>query len=511
MSGRHLSFTDREPVTLEVDYAVVGSGAGGSAAAIILARAGHTVAMVEKGPWRAPEDYPHSMYGTLRDMFDSWGMRVAIGDSFMPVVQASVVGGTTVINSAIVVRTPGDVLALWRDEHGLGDVFTEDNIGDAQDRIERELQVAPTTSKCFGPTGQLMLDALASRSMEGGPTARNVVDCQGVNQCLQGCRNGSKRSTNLNWIPETMQHQGVVLSCARVERIDVEHGRAAGVSGHFVHPERRRKGATFQVRARRGVLLGASATGSPILMQRSGIRLPWLGQGWRAHPGAGTLGVYPDPVDMTTGPSQAVASIHHRRDQGVKLESLALPLELVAGRMSGAGHALMKRLQDYRHQAMWVSAVRAEAVGSIRVGLLGGVKLTYKPTRRDLKKVRAGSALLARMHFDAGATSVRPGIVGLPYEIGPDQVGLMDEAPLDNKAWTWVISHLFGGCVLGADPRHSVVAPDLHVRGVRNLHVVDASALPSTLGVNPQHTIMAVAQVVAERLVNEDRSGGQAA
>ena len=78
---------------------------------------------------------------------------------------------------------------------------------------------------------------------------------------------------------------------------------------------------------------------------------------------------------------------------------------------------------------MWVTAVRAEAVGSIRVGLRGGVKLSYKPTRHDLERVRKGTALLARMHFDAGATSVRPGVVGLPYEIGPDQVGLLDEAP----------------------------------------------------------------------------------
>jgi len=511
VSGRHLSWTEGPPVILEVDYTVVGSGAGGSAAAIVLARAGHTVALVEKGPWRDPEDYPHSMYGTLRDMFDTWGMRVAIGDSFMPVVQASLVGGTTVINSAIVVRTPGDVLASWRDEHGLGDVFSEDAVGTAQDRIETELDVAPTTSLCFGQTGQLMLDALKARQMEGHPTARNVRDCQGVNQCLQGCRNRAKRSTNLNWIPVCIEHDTTVLSCARVERISIERGRAVGVLGRFVHPETRRSGGSFEVRSRRGVVLGASATGSPILMQRSGIRLPWLGEGWRAHPGVGTLGVYPDPVDMSTGPSQAVASLHHRGDLGIKLESLALPLELVAGRMSGAGHALMERLADYRHQAMWVTAVRAEAVGSIRVGLLGGVKLSYKPTRHDLERVRKGTALLARMHFDAGATSVRPGVVGLPYEIGPDQVGLLDEAPLDNRAWTWVISHLFGGCVMGDDPRRSVVGPDLHVHGVRNLHVVDASALPTTLGVNPQHTIMAVAQVIAERLVNEDRSGIAAA
>ena len=502
MSGSHLSWSASQPVELEVDYAVVGSGAGGAAAAVILARAGYEVALIEKGPWRDPEDYPYSMQGTMADMFDTWGMRVAIGDSIMPVVQASVMGGTPVINSAIVVRTPGDVLASWQQEHGLGDVFSEAAMGQAQDHIEAELQVAPTEAVHFGRTGQLMLDAMEGRGMEVHRTDRNVRDCQGVNQCLQGCRNRAKQTPNLNWIPEIMTRGGTVLSCARVDAILMASGAAIGVQGRFQHPQSRRRGASFRVQARRGTLLAASATGSPILMERSGIRLPWLGQGWRAHPGAGIVGVYPDPVDMSTGPSQAVASTHHRLDVGIKLESLALPLELVAGRMSGGGHTLMERLVDYRHQAMWVTAVRAEAVGHIRLGIFGGTRLTYQPTRRDLERLRTGTALLARLHFEMGATSVRPGVVGLPAQLGPDQAGLLDEAPLRNKAWTWVISHLFGGCVMGADPARSVVGPDLHVHGVRNLHVVDAAALPTTLGVNPQHTIMAVAQVVAGRLAN---------
>ena len=80
--------------------------------------------------------------------------------------------------------------------------------------------------------------------------------------------------------------------------------------------------------------------------------------------------------------------------------------------------------------------------------------------------------------------------------------GALDDAPLDNKAWTWVVTHLFGGAIAGNDPASSVVAPDLHVRGVRDLHVVDASVIPTTLGVNPQHTIMAVGMVTAQRLAS---------
>jgi choline dehydrogenase-like flavoprotein len=74
-----------------------------------------------------------------------------------------------------------------------------------------------------------------------------------------------------------------------------------------------------------------------------------------------------------------------------------------------------------------------------------------------------------------------------------------------------VLSHLFGGCVLGDDPATSVVGPDLHVRGVRQLHVVDASAIPTTLGVNPQHTIMAMAMITALRLANADHALAAAA
>ena len=69
----HISFRSRgDDVELEAEYVVVGSGAGGAAAALTLARGGASVCMVEAGAWLDPEDYPSSTYGCMRDLMLDW-------------------------------------------------------------------------------------------------------------------------------------------------------------------------------------------------------------------------------------------------------------------------------------------------------------------------------------------------------------------------------------------------------------------------------------------------------
>ena len=513
--GEHIAFTSGAPVELDVDYVIVGSGPGGSAAAAILTRAGHSVCVCEAGAWRDTPQMPASVFGAMRDLFSDFGQMMTRGRAMIPIVQASCVGGTGVINSAIVVRTPESILEGWARDHGLGDFLTPQAVERAQTEIEAELDVATMGAGQLGRHDQLLLDALERTDREAHPTDRNAGACQGSGACLQGCPTGAKRSGNLTWIPEMRDAGGSVLSCAPVSRVEFEGARAVGVIGRFRHPDRSYpgpRGARFRVRARRGVLVAASATGSAPLLERSGVRLPALGEGFRAHPGSSVIGVYPERVDPLIGTTQGASSIHHSGDLGLKLESLTLPLDLLPSRLSGAGGALASSLAESSHMAMWVAAVNAEAEGTVksaklptfRGGPYGKNIVSYQPTLGDLVRLRAGCATIARLHFEAGATKVLPGIHGVPVELGPDQVHLIDEAPLDNRAWTWILSHLFGTCALGDDPARSVVGPDLHVHGRRNLHVVDASCLPTTLGVNPQHTIQAVARLTAERLANTD-------
>ncbi len=486
---------------LDADYVVVGSGAGGATAAVTLARGGARVAVVEAGPWRDPEDYPASVYGAMRDMLDAWGSNFTRGRAFWPIVQGAVVGGSTVINSAICVRTPADIFEQWEREHGVGGRSFAEAIWRIQDDLERELGAEEVPPESRGRHNLLARQGADALGYESHTMRRYVKGCRGVGQCLQGCRSDRKQSLNRNFIPEVMERGGSVVSCAPVHRVAFEGVRAVGVIGSFRHPRTRERGAEFTVRARKGVLIAASATHSPVLLMRSGVKSPALGKHFRAHPGTPLFGCYDDPVDMNTGATQGWGSLAFREKPGFKLETLSLPIDMLAGRLAGSGTVLMERLTEFRHIAMWVQGCRAESVGEVRASRSGRPVVHYTLSREDMIRVRDAMHLIARTHFAAGARSVLPAIYGMPYRLGPDEVDKLKDAPLDPRAYVAILSHLFGGCVMGKDPARSVCDERGRVRGYEGLYVADASAIPTNLGVNPQHTIMALARHWAEGLL----------
>ena len=161
----------------------------------------------------------------------------------------------------------------------------------------------------------------------------------------------------------------------------------------------------------------------------------------------------------------------------------------------------MDRLKDYRHLAMWVQATWAESAGRIKLGWFGQPVVHYTLDRRDMEVFRRGLYVVSKMHFQAGAKKIYPSIFGFPVELGPDQLETIRDAPLDPRAYLAIMSHLFGGCVMGTNPDHSVCDGLGRVHGVEGLLVVDASAFPTTIGVNPQHSIMGLSRYVTEELI----------
>ena len=475
----------------EVDFVIVGTGAGGATAARVLSEAGFELALVEEGAYLAPEDRPRELIDAMARSFR--GMATLATDSTvpMPLLQGRCVGGSTAINSGIIWRMPEDVREDWRARFGLGALVGE-RLDRAFARIEEELSIGPTDPSIAGEHNLLMQRAAERLGLPGRVIRRNAPGCKGSQRCLQGCPNAARQSMEVSYVPRALGHGARLHTNAKVERVIFEGDRAVGV-----------RAGGLEIRARRGVIVAASAIWTPLLLRRSGVRHAQLGERFQAHPGAAMVGAFEEPVHMGFGASQGYEV--PMRDRGFKLEALALPPDMLAARLPGAGREWQERVARLGHYAQWGGLVRMEAKGRVKRGLFDGVSVRFEPTARDLAVLKEALLLTGRMMFAAGAHEVYPGIVGLPEIVrSEDELRALEGMTLRRKDVHLVASHLFGTACASRDPKAGVVDEHLAVRGARGLYVMDASVFPTNLGVNPQHSIMGVVHAAAEALAERE-------
>jgi choline dehydrogenase-like flavoprotein len=318
---------------------------------------------------------------------------------------------------------------------------------------------------------------------------------------------------NVSYVPWALALGARIFCSCRVDRVVVEDGRATGVLAHTTSDEgdeerEARPTRSLRLHARRGVLVAASTVQTPNILRRTGIRARALGEHFQCHPGYGVGGVFDSPVDMSFGATQGAECTHLRKSEGIKLETISMAPELAAVRIPGIGRELMRNFGIFANVAVWAVVIRAEAEGTVRPGWGGRDKVKLNLTTQDIAKARKGTAMLARMMFEAGAREVWPGIYGLPSVIrSVDEVKLIEEAPLDSRMWSFITTHLFGAARMGIDPRTSVVGPDFQAHEARGLYVVDSSVFPTNLGVNPQHSIMGMSRLAATRMAAANAKG----
>jgi choline dehydrogenase-like flavoprotein len=108
---------------------------------------------------------------------------------------------------------------------------------------------------------------------------------------------------------------------------------------------------------------------------------------------------------------------------------------------------------------------------------------------------------MAALHFAAGAREVLTMHAAPRTARHPRDIPSLLDAPMGPNQLALFSAHVNGTCRMGTDPATSGATPDGERHGVRGLYISDGSLLPTALGVNPQETIMAVATVLADRLV----------
>lgn len=488
-----------DDITEQCDVVIVGSGPGGALAARWLAEQGKDVIVVEAGPVVRREEFVREGGYTLSHYYWDSGLRTTRGNVIMPTMQPRVLGGGSVLNSAICMRMPDYALTRWQEEHGVD--ISHEELARHFDVAEKFMGVKPVDDDVQGVRNILFKEAGDKLNIPVETITRNEYGCKGSGFCNNGCPNGAKLSTDLRGIPETIYDGGRVYTSVNVDRLLTTGNRVRGIEGTMRHPQTGEVRGTLRVFAK-CTILAAGAIASPVIIQKSGLANPTIGANLRMHPATVVAGVFRDDVLPWTGATQGYHSTHFMQE-GIKLESLWADAALMSFRVPGMGSKFKKHISDYRKIATWDAWVSGDSsVGSVRwIPGLPRPNITYNLGQGDVRRLQAATITLSEMFFAVGAKYVYPGIDGLPERIRKvedlDRFRNADVKPTDLPAGS---NHVYGGMSMGADPDKYATDSYGKVHGIDDLYICDTGLYPGTPSANPMFTVMALAHRLAETL-----------
>ncbi|MEI8259107.1 MAG: GMC oxidoreductase, partial [Deltaproteobacteria bacterium] len=172
----------------------------------------------------------------------------------------------------------------------------------------------------------------------------------------------------------------------------------------------------------------------------------------------------------------------------------------LAATMAGFGPSHARRTRDIPHLAMFGGMLHDEGGGEVVIPPFGMEPvMTYRMEPVDRAAIPKLIRHMAETFFAAGAREVFPPMFGM-RGVDADAFRALDLEHVPAEKLECSSQHPMGTCRMGITAGNSVVDATGAVWGVDELFVADGSIVPTSLGVNPQLTIMALATHVAWKL-----------
>lgn len=500
MSGSYHSARDHEgDLELDADVVVVGSGAGGAVVATELASSGQSVIVLEEGPRVPAQDYARMRPSeSMRHIWRDGGMTMALGVGDTPSINVTMgrcVGGSSALTGAVCFRIPDWVLNEWAHDHGLGG-YTPAEMEPYAANVERNIHVEWVPESMRSRSTQLFGEGLRKVGAELKPLRRNTKGCKGCGKCNFGCPHEAKMSVDQSYLPRAVEAGAQVWSHCRVDRVITRGKRAVGVKGRLLNRPGAKPGSALTVRARR-VVIACGAWHSPMLLRRSGIGgHGHVGKHLTVHPAFRGLARFDESVRGWHGALQSAYTDHFEKE-GITMVGLFLPTGVLGATMPGVGVEHTRAAANIDQLAIFGGMIHDEGGGTVRrIPGRHEPLVTYKMAKKDRALIPRVVRLLADIFAEAGAKEIFLPVIGM-RSVTPDEMRSVDLDRIPGSRFECSSQHPLGTCRMSTTPERGVVDADGKCWEVDELYVTDGSVLPTSLGVNPQLSIMTVATRIA--------------
>ncbi|MGC2201331.1 MAG: GMC family oxidoreductase [Stellaceae bacterium] len=510
----------------EVDFAIVGTGAGGGTLACKLAEAGFSVVALDAGAfWRPLEDFASDEYE--QEKLYWLGERITGGDD--PIQLGSnnsgrSVGGSTVHFQMVSLRLgPDRFKARSRLGYAVDWPISPEEMWHYYDVVEDALKISGPVNYPWGPprrrypyrpheinaAGLVLARGCEALGIAWAATPLATISaprgkahpCVYRGFCKIGCSTNAKQSALITWIPRAIAARAEIRDLAMVGRIDI--GASGRVKGLHYH----REGEWRRQRAKNVVVAGYAIETPRLLLNSACPQFPdglanssgMVGKFLMTQSNHAAYGTFEEEIRWYKGPpSLAITEHWNYTDAGTDfpggysyMSQGPLPIDwahTLTGERALWGMELRNEMAKYIHQA------GLKIVGEVLPRESNRVELTDETDEYGL--------YIPRVVFSYAEEDRRL------YEHALRFMSAALEAAGGKDIWTADDTcHLLGTCRMGTNPKDSVTDADGRCWDIANLWICDGSLFPTCGGVNPSLTIQALACRIGDRIRELARRG----
>jgi choline dehydrogenase-like flavoprotein len=511
----------------EVDFAIVGTGAGGGTLACKLAEAGFSVVDFDAGAyWRPLEDFASDeseqtkLYWTDDRIVDGENpLQLGSNNS------GKAVGGSTVHFAMVSLRFRPEWFKA-RSKLGYGVDWPLDwrEMWQYYAEVEDALKIAGPVSYPWGPhrprypyrahelnaAAKVLAKSCEAMGIKWTETPLATLSaprglahpCVYRGFCVAGCSTNAKQSVLVTWLPRAIKAGAEIRDLAMVGRIETnDRGLATGVN-YF------RNGRWRFQKARNVVVAGYAIETPRLLLNSSSSRFPdglanssgLVGKNLMAQSNQAVWGVMDQEIRWYKGPPSLAITEHWNYEDAGKdfdggysyMSQGPLPQLWANTQMSAHGlwgDKLISEMEKYNHQ------VGLKIVGEMLPQERNRVTLTDEKDQYGLP--------VPRVTYAWSDNDKR--LINHAIKFMTESLRAVDA----REVWAQDddTCHLNGTARMGDDPRSSVVNADCRSWDIRNLWICDGSVFPTVGGVNPSLTIQAIACRTGDRIKAMARRG----